>query len=233
MKPNSVENVRVLPGSHSLCPDTGLAVAQALVRDDPQRCCDGLAHQFHVISVSAGQRQTQSVHHWPSVNRLRLTPSLPRSGSIGSGFFTAQRGFGQGAIECSRNPNRCLSAHRTGQRQLPRASKTHSPAPTPDSDRALSNALPIPFDPMLAIGSRCAIRRRWHPHTNDPAGARPSTSEPMGVHMHRQERLRDHHKASEIRKPVVVGLFGVRQQLAWLSVLYSCPLFYHAYQLFG
>src|SRR5450756_2094783 len=34
----------------------------------------------------------------PSVNRLRLTPALPRSVGLGPVFFPAQRGFGHGPV---------------------------------------------------------------------------------------------------------------------------------------
>ena len=118
--------------------------------------------------------------HWASVNRLRLTPRLPRSVGLAPVFP---------------RPRETWSWHRPGSpNSSPAPSVRHSvPVPpatvpgTPQRRPILESAggrwtrSRCPWRPRLSTGSRCAARRRfhWRRYGREPAAG---PAEPMGVH---------------------------------------------------
>ena len=145
---------------------------------------------------------------WPSVSRLRLTPSLPRSVGLGPVFFPAQRGFGHGPVHAQPvpvDPFQLIELHETRlqfQKHVGTDSWNRSCAVEPGTARS---------DPRPSTGSRCAARRRWRQRTPDQASAAVHR-QAMFVHMYRQGGCNTPTRHPDA-KPVVVLLFGVRARV--------------------
>ena len=142
---------------------------------------------------------------WASVNRLRLTPRLPRSVGLAPVFSPAQGRFGQGSVHAHPTPVQTLQFVIAFQSHPPQLQKHPSGNPFLKAQMGGgtgTDAGGVQGFPLVA-GAQ---------HVADAIGAgtvgnpRPAPAEPMGVHTRGIRGASTSHSSSEIWNAPVVGL---------------------------
>src|SRR5512142_245793 len=165
----------------------------------------------------------------PSVSRLRFTPLLPRSVGLGPVFFPAQRRFGHRPVHREPLPVNPMQLIKLLDSRLPQLEE--------DSG----------FDPLLKAIMGRRMRTQFGVIQRLPLAARsqhvengintvtighpwPSSRHPRWVFTCTgSSGCNCAHNSSEMRKPVVVPLLGVRSRSRFLgSCLFIAPILSHS-----
>ena len=173
------------------------------------------------MSVADGAIHGQADRHAMTFGQqAAFDPRLwPRSVGLGPVFYPPSGAFVIAPSMTGKPPVDALQFVEPLDARLPELGKT--PAADPCLKAIMGGRMGHQFGLIEGLPLTAGAQdRRWHPHRADPT-ARATAAKTVGVHMDWQKGLQTSHRASEIRKPVVVLLFSVRARtrLVMCSVL--------------
>src|SRR4051794_38738382 len=128
------------------------------------------AHQFHVMAISSGYRQTDG-HTLSFSQQAALDAGFAAVGGIRADFSPHPVALSSSHHPCSTIPTQCLATRQPVLYPLAITSGTHRLLPILGSGRAPSKPDRCPFHPTPSTGSQFARRRRCHRHRHGLACA--------------------------------------------------------------